>query len=394
MTLTTSVAPSDRLTSLPEYPFGLIDALKLKLINEGKELVDLSLGSPDTKTHPEVVKALESGMQKLRNQQYPIFNGQPEFKKSIADWMKHRFNVTVDADNGVLPLLGTKEGIAHLAFAYIKEGDYTISPSPYYPVHVRGTLLAGGSVYEMPLTPENQFRADLDAIPEEILEKAKILVLNYPHNPTGAVVDKAYLQKAVNLCRDHGLILLNDFAYSEIWFDDNKPCSALEVDGGMDVTVEFQTFSKTYNMAGFRLGFAVGNPEYVQTLYKLKNSVDYGVCMGVQEAGTAALNLGDEYRTNLRLEYQARRDLVVSELKKMGWNNLITPGGAMYVWAPIPEGFKDCNEFTAKLIENAGVSVVPGTTFGPQGEGFFRIALVQPQDQIQKAMDKMASYLK
>jgi len=214
------------------------------------------------------------------------------------------------------------------------------------------------------------------------------MILSYPQNPTGSTVDRAYMEKAVKLCRENEIILLNDFAYSEIWFDDNKPCSILEIEGAKDVAIEFQTFSKTYNMSGMRLGFAVGNEKIVQTLYKLKTNLDYGVCMGVQEAGIEALSLGDEYRKDIRLEYQARRDLVVSELKAMGFD-ITSPGGAMYVWVPVPERFQTCFEYVNELLERANVAAVPGSTFGQFGERYIRFALVQDQKKLKQAMENI-----
>ncbi len=386
------VLASSRLVDMPSYAFGQLDEIKLDLINQGKELIDLSLGSPDRPTHDAVLQALTEGMQKPRNQQYPIFSGQPEFNRSIVSYFKQRFNVELDPRRNVLPLLGSKEGIGHIAFAYIQEGDVTIIPSPYYPVHMRGTILAGGHVYELPLKPENNFVGDLDSIPEEVLERAKLLIISYPHNPTGAVVARDYLEKAVQICKHYDIILMNDFAYCDIWFDQNKCPSVLEIPGAMDVAIEFHTFSKTYNMAGMRLGYAVGNEEIVQTLFKLKTNLDYGVCMGIQEAGSRALELGAEYREEIRLEYQRRRDLVMPALKEMGFE-CMNPGGAMYVWMPIPEGYIDSFDFALKLLEATGVALVPGLTFGPLGERYVRLALVQPQEKIKIALSKIKAFL-
>ena len=382
---------------MPPYAFGQLDEIKLALIQEGKELIDLSLGSPDRGTEPSVLEALYKGMQKRRNQQYPIFSGLPEFKDSIATWFQGRFNVKLDPKTQILPLLGSKEGIAHIAFAYMQEGHMAIIPSPYYPVHMRGTVLAGGHIYELELKPENNFVGDLDAIPEDILLRAKMLILSYPHNPTGATVDKKYLEKAVALCREYEILLVNDLAYSEIWFDGNKPNSIFEVEGAMDIGIEFHTFSKTYNMAGMRLGFAVGNPDIIHTLYKLKTNIDYGVCMGIQEAGAAAIALGDSYREEIRLEYQRRRDYVVPRLKEMGLHPY-NPGGAMYVWIPVPESFrgedKDSFDFARDLLAATGVALVPGLTFGPFGKDYVRLALVQPVDRLKIAMEKLEAFVK
>ncbi len=391
------VLPSLRLVEMPPYAFGQLDEIKLDLIQKGKDLIDLSLGSPDRGTEPSVLEALYKGMQKRRNQQYPIFSGLPEFKDSIAEWFEGRFNVKLDPKTQILPLLGSKEGIAHIAFAYMQEGHIAIIPSPYYPVHMRGTVLAGGHIYELELKPENDFVGDLDSIPEDILLRAKMLILSYPHNPTGATVDKAYLEKAVALCKEYEILLVNDLAYSEIWFDDKKPNSVFEVEGAMDIAIEFHTFSKTYNMAGMRLGFAVGNPDIIHTLYKLKTNIDYGVCMGIQEAGAAAIALGDEYREEIRLEYQRRRDYVVPRLKEMGLKPY-NPGGAMYVWIPVPESFrgedKNSFDFARDLLAATGVALVPGLTFGPFGKDYVRLALVQPIDKLKIAMEKLEAFVK
>lgn len=392
------VPPSLRLVEMPPYAFGQLDAIKHELLSQGKTLIDLSLGSPDRPTDPSVLEAMYKGMQKPRNQQYPIFSGLPALKDTIAEWFQGRFNVKLDPSINILPLIGSKEGIAHLAFAYMQEGHLSIIPSPYYPVHMRGTVLAGGHVFELKLKPENNFVGDLDEIPEDVLIRAKVMFLSYPNNPTGSVVNRAYLEKAVKICQEYEIILANDLAYSEIWFDDNKPASIFEIPGAMDIGIEFHTFSKTYNMAGMRLGFAVGNPDIVHTLYKLKTNLDYGVCMGIQEAGIAALKLGDGYRKEIRLEYQRRRDYVMQALKDMGYNNIMNPGGAMYVWIPIPErylsGGKNSFDFARELLEATGVALVPGLTFGQFGHGYVRLALVQSMDKIQIAMEKLANFSK
>lgn len=387
------VLASLRLVEMSPYAFGQLDQMKVELDAAGKEVIDLSLGSPDRPTDSSVLKALTDSMTKLRNQQYPIFSGQPKFKQDISEYFARRFGVELDPNEEILPLLGSKEGIGHLAFAYIQEGDMTIIPSPYYPVHMRGTVLSGGHVYELELKPENNFVGDLDAIPEEILIRSKMLILSYPHNPTGAVVDADYLKKAVDLCKEYGIILVNDFAYADIWFDDNRAPSILAIPGGKDVAIEFHTFSKLYNMAGMRLGYAVGNPEIVHTLFKLKTNLDYGVCMGIQEAGSAALRLDDDYREEIRLEYERRRDAALPLLEKMGLE-FTKPGGAMYIWVKIPDSFKDSFEFSSKLLEKTGVALVPGLTFGKFGERYVRIALVQSVEKIELALNKMAEFLK
>ena len=390
------ILPSLRLVEMPDYAFGQLDDLKNKLVEEGKDLVDLSLGSPDRETEDTVLKALYDGMKKPRNQKYPIFRGLPSFKKEIAEWFGKRFNVDLNPDNQILPLLGSKEGIAHIAFAYMQEGFMSIIPSPYYPVHMRGTVLAGGQVYELKLKPENNFVGDLDELTEETLLRAKIMIISYPNNPTGAVVGKDYLEKVVKLCKEYNILLINDLAYSEIWFDDNKPHSILEIRGAMDIAIEFHTFSKTYNMAGMRLGFAVGNEKIVETLYKLKTNIDYGVCMGIQEAGIAALQLGDGYREEVRQSYQKRRDYLYPVLKDMGFD-VMKPGGAMYYWMPIPKRYieenKNSFDFAIDVLENTGVVLVPGQTFGRYGEDYVRLAMVQPLEDIKRGMERLSLYM-
>ena len=390
------ILPSLRLVEMPDYAFGQLDDLKLKFIEEGKDLLDLSIGSPDRETEDSVLKALYEGMKKPRNQKYPIFRGLPAFKKEIAKWFGERFGVDLNPDNQILPLLGSKEGIAHIAFAYMQEGFISIIPSPYYPVHMRGTVLAGGQVYELKLKPENNFVGDLDELSDDILLRAKIMIISYPHNPTGAVVSREYLERVVQLCKEYNILLINDLAYSEIYFDDNKPVSILEIRGGMDIGIEFHTFSKTYNMAGMRLGFAVGNQNIIEILYKLKTNIDYGVCMGIQEAGLAALQLGDGYREEVRQSYQERRDYLYPVLKDMGFD-VMKPGGAMYFWLPIPKKYIEENktsfDFAIDLLEHTGVVLVPGLTFGRHGEDYVRLAMVQPLDQIKLGMERMGLYL-
>jgi LL-diaminopimelate aminotransferase len=390
------ILPSLRLVEMPDYAFGQLDEMKNKLVEEGKDLCDLSLGSPDRETEDSVLKALYDGMKKPRNQKYPIFRGLPAFKKEIADWFSGRFGVDLNPDNQILPLLGSKEGIAHIAFAYMQEGFMSIIPSPYYPVHMRGTVLAGGQVFELKLKPENNFIGDLDELTEDTLLRAKIMIISYPNNPTGAVVEKGYLERVVKICKEYNILLINDLAYSEIWFDDNKPHSILEIRGAMDIAIEFHTFSKTYNMAGMRLGFAVGNENIIETLYKLKTNIDYGVCMGIQEAGIAALQLGENYREEVRLSYQERRDYLYPTLKDIGFN-VMKPGGAMYFWMPIPKRYIEENkssfDFAIDVLENTGVVLVPGQTFGRYGEDYVRLAMVQPLDKIKAGMDRMSLYL-
>lgn len=379
---------ADRLSYLPAYVFAKFDQDKRELIAKGADVIDLSLGSPNLPTPREVVDECIKVINDPQNYRYPPFGGHKAFKESASKWLKERFLIDIDPDSEVLPLSGSKEGIAHLAFAMINPGDLTIVPSPYYPVHARGTLLAGGKIFEVPMLKENNFLIDLDSIPESVLQKAKMLFLSYPNNPTGAVCDLSYYEKAVALCKKYEILLVSDLAYSELTFDGFVAPSVFQVKGAKEIAVEFHTFSKTYSMAGWRIGFIIGNSEVIKASYEIKTNTDYGVCNITQLTSVKALNLPDSHRKQTAQIYQERRDVMISMLKKLGWD-IPVPKGAMYIWLPIPSKYNSSYDFSNELLNKANVAVIPGASFGTYGEGYVRFALVDHKERLQEAVNRM-----
>lgn len=302
--------------------------------------------------------------------------------------MKKRFSITLDPESEILPLTGSKEGITHLAFAIINPGDLTIVPSPYYPVHARGTLLAGGKIYELPLLEKNNFLPDLDIIPQAMLDKAKLFFISYPNNPTGAVCDFGFLEKVVKLCIKNQIVLVSDLAYSELTFGNHIASSILQIKGAKDIAVEFHTLSKTYSMAGWRIAFVAGCKELVNALYEVKTNTDYGVCNIIQAASIKAFTIPLTEHRKTAMIYQERRDVMMQKLKKLGWN-IPTPGGAMYIWLPVPKGYKSSFDFSEALLMKAHIATIPGGSFGTYGEGYIRIALVDSKERIAEAVDRM-----
>ncbi|MDX1919001.1 MAG: aminotransferase class I/II-fold pyridoxal phosphate-dependent enzyme [Candidatus Caenarcaniphilales bacterium] len=373
-----------RLEKLPIYIFAEIAKLKASL--DPDWLIDLSLGSPDSPTPDLILKSLKESSLKPLNHKYPPFDGKSNLKQGISEWLKGRFGFEV-VEEGVLPLIGSKEGLAHLPLAYIDTGDISLIPDPHYPVHERGTLIAGGEVFPLPLFQSNQFLVDFEAIPASVAEKAKLMVLSYPNNPTGAIAEKDFYERAIAFCRKYNILLCHDLAYSELGFDDHKPTSIFEIMEFEEPAIEFYTFSKTYHMAGWRIGFCIGNPEIVQTLYSLKTNMDYGVCNAVQDAALTALSMPAEYYVALRRLYQERASFVVNFLReKLGWE-VFRPGGAMYVWVPAPTG--EAMTSVEELLLKAGLATTPGSFFGSEGDRYIRIALVQPLDKLQEAMQRL-----
>lgn len=380
--------PAHRLTKLPTYVFAELDELKAAARARGADLIDLGMGNPDRPTPAAIVEVLQEAVANPANHGYPDFRGKPEFRQAVSDWMKRRYNVQIDPETEIQPLIGSKEGLAHLSFAYIDEGDYSIVCSPYYPVHSRATWIAGGEVHHMPLLPENNFLPDLDSIPEEVAKKAKLFFVNYPNNPTAGVADFAFYEKLVAYCRKHGIVLVSDLAYGEISFDGYRPLSVFSVPGAKDVAIEFHSFTKSFNMAGWRIGFAVGNAEIVKALYAMKTNLDYGVSSAVQDGAIEALKHAEEYLPEIVKTYQERRDVAVKGFRDLGWN-IEAPKATLYVWLPIPASFKDSKSWCRHLIDVADVVVTPGIAFGDAGDRFFRISLVSPKETIQKALNRL-----
>ena len=379
---------ADRLGYVPTYIFAKLDEEKNKLIKSGIDVIDLSLGSPDLYSPKVVIEECARALNDPVNYRYPPFWGQEKFKKSACEWIEKRFGVKLDYKNEILPLSGSKEGITHLAFALINPGDLTIVPSPYYPVHARGTLLAGGKIYELPLLEKNNFIPDLDSIPKDILSNAKMFFISFPNNPTGAICNMDFFEKLTCLCLKNGIVLVSDLAYSELTFDGFVAPSILQVKGAKEIAVEFHTLSKTYSMAGWRIAFVCGNQDIIRALYEIKTNTDYGVCNFVQAASVKAFSIPISEHKKTAMIYQERRDLMLGELKKLGWN-IPKPGGAMYIWLPVPKKYKSSFEFSEELLTKANVATIPGGSFGTYGEGYVRIALVDKKERLVVAVDRM-----
>jgi len=378
---------SKRLDRIPPYLFAEIDKKIAAAKAQGHDVISLGIGDPDTPTLPNVVAAMHKAIDDPKTHDYPPYDGTKDFKQASADWMRKRFNVELDADNEVLALIGSKEGIAHTFFAFVDAGDITLVPDPGYPVYQNATILAGGEPYIMPLNQENDFLPDLDAIPEEVAKKAKLMFLNYPNNPTGAVATIEFFEKAVAFAKKYDILLCHDQAYCEMTYDGYVAPSILQVEGAKDVAIEFFSHSKSYNMTGWRVGFACGNAEAIKALGTIKNNIDSGVFKAIQRAAIEAYNTPAEEIEKLNNMYKARRDIVMNGLRELGWD-LKDPKATFYIWAPVPKGMTSV-EFAALMLEKAHVVVPPGTGYGANGEGFFRIALTVGEERLKEAIQRM-----
>jgi LL-diaminopimelate aminotransferase len=376
---------SERMKKIPPYLFAEIDAMKRKKIAEGVKVIDLGIGDPDLPTPRHVVSAMQRAVEKVERQKYPSYEGMLEFRESAADFYRRRKGVKLDPKKEVIALIGSKEGIAHLPLAFVNENDYVLVPDPGYPVYYASTVMAGGRVYYLPLREENDFLPDLDAVPKDIVRRAKILFLNYPNNPTSAVAEKEFIRSAIDFCIDNRIILAHDYAYGEIGLDGYRPKSFLEFENAFEVTIEFNSLSKTYNMTGWRIGFACGNEEILRGLLKVKTNVDSGVFEAVQEAAIAALRGDDSIiEENCRI-YAGRRDVLVEGLRKLGFN-VRKPRATFYVWVRVGES---SIEFVKRILDGAGIVATPGIGFGPSGEGYVRFALTRDKEVIAEAVSRL-----
>lgn len=381
------IVPSARLTSLPTYVFAWLDELKDEARARGADLIDLGIGNPDQPTPQPIVDAIGAAFADPSTHGYPPFRGTERFRRSVSNFMRARFNVSVDAGDEVLCLSGGKEGIAHATMAFADERTISLVPDICYPVHARATGLVGGRAFLLPLTADRGFLPDLDAIPDRVLREARLLLLNYPHNPTGAVAPLALYEKAVALCRRHAILLISDLAYSELTYDGVVAPSALQVPGAKDVTIEFHSFSKTFNMAGSRVGFAVGGRPLIDALYAVRTNMGYGTPVPIQEGAAYALEHIRELERPVVARYRDRRDALIQGFRSLGWETE-TPHATMFVWLPIPSGF-GAQEWTKYLIDHAGVVVTPGNAFGPGGERFFRVSLVADPPVLMEAIERL-----
>ena len=376
-----------RIAAIPPYLFAEIDKLKAAARARGVDVIDLGIGDPDKPTPEHVVEALAAAARDPATHRYPPYEGLSELKQAIARWYDERYGVKLDPENEVLVLIGSKEGIAHVFWAFVDPGDVTLVPDPAYPVYRTGTLLAGGRPYTMPLTPERGFLPDLTAVEPEVAEQAKLLFLNYPNNPTAAVAPPEFFAEVVDFARRHNIIVCHDFAYCETTFDGYRAPSFLATPGAKEVGIEFNSLSKPYNMTGWRVGFAVGNKEVLAALSIIKTNVDSGVFDAVQLAARAALTGPQDIIERMNKIYTGRRNVIIQGLNSLGWR-LEPTKATFYVWAPVPAGYTS-KEFAALLLERAGVNVAPGNGYGEQGEGFFRIALTVDEDRLAEAVKRL-----
>ena len=376
-----------RIQTLPPYLFAAIDKMKQAAIARGVDIINLGIGDPDLPTPAPIIESLAQAAKNPKHHQYPSYEGMLSFRKAVADWYQRRFTVKLDPGDEVLTLIGSKEGIGHIHLAFVDTGDIVLVPSPGYPVYPVGTSFCGGVSHIMPLTKANGFLPDLTAIPQEVARKAKLMWLNSPNNPTSVVMTKEYFTRVVAFAQEHHVIVCHDAAYSEIYYDGKRPASFLEVDGARDVGVEFHSLSKTYNMTGWRLGFAVGNRDVLAALGKVKSNLDSGVFEAVQAAGITALGLDGAVTDAIRKTYQERRDTLIPGLKKLGLE-VEAPPAAFYVWVAVPKGYTSAS-FTAHLLEKAGIVTTPGNGFGAPGEGYIRMTVCTSKERLAEAVERM-----
>ena len=384
------VEVSNRLKNIPPYVFAEIDKKRQAAVARGVDVINLGIGDPDQPTPKFIVEAMQKALDNPANHKYPPFGGTPEYKKAAAEWANKRFGIDIDPVNEVTSLIGSKEGIHNILMAYVDEGDVALIPDPAYPVYRTSTLLAGGIPHFMPLTAENDFIPDLDAIPEDVARKARIMFINYPNNPTAGVCDLKFFQKAVAFAKKYDILLVHDLAYSEMTFDGFVAPSVLEVPGAKDIAIELHSLSKTYNMTGWRVGFAIGNAGAVKALAQLKSNIDTDVFRAIQQAALAAFTGPRDHIEKCNELYIERRDVAVAHLKKLGWT--VKPNKAtFYMWLPVPKGMTSA-QFCNMMLDDAGIVVPPGTAYGPHGEGWFRMSLCTDVKRLTEAFERMEKH--
>jgi len=385
--LSVTIRKARRIDELPPYLFAEIDRRKREALSRGVDLIDLGIGDPDIPTPPVIVEKLMESASKPVNHRYPNSSGMAEFRAAVANWYKARFDVNLDPTKEVVSLIGSKEGIGNMAVAFVDPGDVVLVASPCYPVYHIGTAFNGGKNYFLPLKKENAFLPDLEAIPAEIARQAKLLWINYPNNPTAAVADKAFFERVVEFANKYNVIVCHDAAYTEMGYDGYRPMSFLQVEGARDVGIEFHSLSKTFNMTGWRIGMAVGNPELVTGLAQAKSNLDSGIFQAIQEAGIEALRLGDQIVEPSRKIYQERRDVLVEGLRAVGLD-CEKPRATFYVWVSCPKGLSSA-AFTTKLLEEVGVVTTPGNGFGEAGEGYVRFTVCVDKERLREVAERI-----
>lgn len=380
-----------RIAGLSSAVFSQMDTLRQEVAASGIDVINLGIGSPDRPPAPHVRRALIEALGRNDSFGYALSEGLPEFKRAVAEWYKQRFGVELNPVDEVLSLMGSQDGLGHIYLALINPGDIALIPDPGYPIYTAGLLLAEGVKYPMALRRETGYLPNLEQIPGDVARKAKMMVLNYPSNPLAATAEIDFFEKVVAFARKYDILVLHDVAYSELAYDGYKPVSFLQVPGAKNVGVELHSVSKSYNLAGCRLGMAVGNAEVIAALAKIKSNIDYGVFKAVQWAAVAALQGPQDIVGENALAYQKRRDVLVDGLARLGWN-MDKPKASMFVWAPVPPGFSSSHQFAEELLRKTGVLVIPGNAFGDLGEGYVRIALVVPEDRLQEAVNRIATH--
>ncbi|MGZ3514896.1 MAG: LL-diaminopimelate aminotransferase [Thermodesulfobacteriota bacterium] len=376
-----------RIDQIPPYLFAEIDKKKEEMRKKGIDLIDLGIGDPDLPTPKPIIERLKKAAEDPKNHRYPSYEGMIEFRTAVAQWYERRFGIRLDPETEVLSLIGSKEGIAHIPLSFVDPGDIVLVPSPGYPVYRVSTLFAGGTPYFLPLRKENAFLPNVSQIPESVAKKAKLLFINYPNNPTSAVAEKSFFEEVVDFARRYRIIVCHDAAYSEVAFDGYHPLSFLQVEGAKEVGVEFHSLSKTFNMTGWRIGFAVGHSEILAGLGRVKTNIDSGLFQAIQEAGTEALNHFDTPLPEIINIYERRRDRMVKGLRELGLE-LDQPKATFYLWIQVPKGYTS-GQFATVLLEQAGIVATPGNGFGEDGEGFIRMALTVDEKRLNEALERL-----
>jgi LL-diaminopimelate aminotransferase len=384
------IEKAQRIVQIPPYLFAEIDKKKREMRQKGIDLIDLGIGDPDLPTPKLIIERLKAAAENPKNHRYPSYEGMMEFRTAVAQWYERRFGVKLDPKTEVLSLIGSKEGIAHIPLAFVNPGDYVLVPTPGYPVYRVSTLFAGGTPYFLPLRKENGFLPNLSEIPKEVAEKARLLFINYPNNPTSAIAEKSFFEEVVAFAHKYQMIVCHDAAYSEIAFDGYQPLSFLEVGGAKEIGVEFHSLSKTFNMTGWRIGFAVGHSEIVSGLGQIKTNIDSGVFQAIQEAGTEALNHLDTPLPEIIQTYERRRDLMIKGLREMGLE-VDQPKATFYLWIQVPKGYTSA-QFATLLIEQAAIVATPGSGFGEGGEGYIRMALTVDETRLKEAIERLKRF--
>jgi LL-diaminopimelate aminotransferase len=376
-----------RIEQIPPYLFAEIDKKKNELRQKGIDLIDLGIGDPDLPTPKPIIERLKVAAENPKHHRYPSYEGMIEFRTAVTQWYGKRFNVKLNPETEVFSLIGSKEGIAHIPLAFVNPGDYVLVPTPGYPVYRVSTLFAGGTPYFLPLRKDNRFLPRLSEVPKEVAEKAKILFINYPNNPTSAIAEKPFFEEVVAFARRYQVIVCHDAAYSEIAFGGYQPLSFLEVEGAKEVGIEFHSLSKTFNMTGWRIGFAVGCPEIISGLGRVKTNIDSGIFQAIQEAGTEALNHFDTPLPEIIEIYERRRDVLVKGLREIGLE-VEWPRATFYLWIQVPKGYTSA-QFSTLLLEQGRIVATPGNGFGDAGEGYIRMAITVDETRIKEAIERL-----